>query len=87
MAALPGVSVVIPTYNRADILGEALDSVFARTPGSSRSWSSTTARPTETPQLLEDASGSVRRTPAVLRQPNAGESAARNEGIRVRATS
>jgi glycosyltransferase involved in cell wall biosynthesis len=78
MAPHPGVSVVIPTYNRADLLGEAVDSALAQ------DW------PELEVIVVDD--GSTDGTPALLagygervrgiRQDNAGESSARNAGIR-----
>jgi glycosyltransferase involved in cell wall biosynthesis len=78
MNAKRAISVVIPTYNRADLLGEAIDSVLAQ------NW------PALEVVVVDD--GSVDRTPEVLgaygdqvrviRQENAGESSARNAGIR-----
>ncbi|HEX4735758.1 MAG TPA: glycosyltransferase [Thermoleophilaceae bacterium] len=77
MASHHGVTVVIPTYNRSDLVGEAINSVLAQ------DWP-------ETEVLVVD-DGSTDRTPEVLagygdrvrviRQENAGESAARNTGI------
>ena len=83
----PLVSVIVPTFNRAALVGEALDSVFAQT-----------YRPVE---LLVIDDGSADETPAVVRrwlaahpddgaagwagtlieQPNAGACAARNRGL------
>lgn len=71
------LSVVIPTYNRADLLGEAIESVLAQ------NWpeldlivvdDGSTDR---TSELLAGYRDQVR----VIRQENAGESAARNTGI------
>ena len=74
-----GVSVVIPTYNRADLVMRALQSVFAQT------------RPVDEVLLVDD--GSTDDTEArvrnaygdrvrYLRQSNAGVSVARNLGLR-----
>jgi glycosyltransferase involved in cell wall biosynthesis len=78
MTSHRGLTVVIPTYNRADLLGEAIDSVLAE------KWPNL--------ELLVVDDGSTDETPAllagygdqltVIRQENAGESAARNTGIR-----
>jgi GT2 family glycosyltransferase len=79
MSTTPLVSIVIPTYNRAHLLGEALDSVFSQT------WKQFEAI------VVDD--GSTDATPEVLypyverfglrveRQANGGPSAARNRGI------
>lgn len=74
----PLVSVIIPTYNRANMLRQAVDSVLEQD-----------YRPAEV-LVIDD--GSVDETPAVLaeyadrirrfRRDNAGVSAARNTGIR-----
>jgi Glycosyl transferase family 2 len=78
MSARRPLSVVIPTYNRADLVGEAIDSVLKQ------DWPEL--------ELIVVDDGSTDETPAVLagygdrvhvvRQENAGESAARNTGIR-----
>jgi glycosyltransferase involved in cell wall biosynthesis len=75
----PEVTVIIPTYNRADLLGEALSSVFTQT---YRSF-----------EIIVVDDGSIDDTAGVLRplveqgliryvyQQNRGESAARNRGM------
>ena len=73
----PLVSVIIPTYNRGWIVGEAIDSVLKQD--------------FHDYELIVVDDGSVDDTPAilnaygkkisVLRQPNQGVSAARNRGI------
>ncbi len=75
----PTVSLVIPAYNAEAYLREALDSAFAQT------------RPPDEVIVVDDGSGD--RTPEIaasygdrvrlLRQPNRGEAAARNTGVRV----
>ena len=77
MAPDRGISVVIPTYNRADLLREAVDSVLAQ------QWSELEVVVVDdgstdrTPELLAGYGDHVR----VIRQENAGESNARNAGI------
>jgi GT2 family glycosyltransferase len=74
----PSVSAIIPTYNRANLLKRALDSVFTQT------------RPPDEVIVVDDGStDSTRRMIAdhfqkvcYLYQQNAGVSAARNYGIR-----
>jgi glycosyltransferase involved in cell wall biosynthesis len=81
MAGLPGVSVVIPTYNRAHVLGEALDSAFAQNVRDLEVVVVDDGSTDDTADLLEGRR--IRHGPAltVIRQENAGESAARNEGV------
>jgi glycosyltransferase involved in cell wall biosynthesis len=78
MASHAGVSVVIPTYNRADLVGEAIDSALTQ------DWPELEVIVVDdgstdgTPKLLAGYGDRVR----VIRQENAGESSARNAGIR-----
>ncbi len=75
---MPQVSIVIPTFNRAHLIGETLDSVLAQT---YHDW-----------EIIVVDDGSTDNTAAVIacygtavhyiRQPNAGQGAARNTGIR-----
>jgi GT2 family glycosyltransferase len=76
---MPQVSVIIPTYNRANLIGETLDSVLAQTYHNF--------------EIIVVDDGSTDNTPAVIstgyknlvryiRQENAGQAAARNAGIR-----
>ena len=76
-----GVSAIIPTYNRAELLGEAIDSISSQDverveivivdDGSTDNTSSVIAR-----RQLKS-----KHPIKVIRQANAGESAARNAGI------
>jgi len=75
----PGVSVVIPTYNRARRVARAVRSVLEQT------------RPAEEVIVVDDGStdgtaGAIRREFAdavrLIERPNAGPSAARNTGVR-----
>ncbi|MDZ7362471.1 MAG: glycosyltransferase [candidate division KSB1 bacterium] len=78
MPVAPLVSVIIPTFNRADFLREAIDSVLAQTEKDF--------------ELIVVDDGSTDHTKEMLAaygepihylfQPNAGASAARNRGIR-----
>lgn len=77
MSSQPRISVVIPAYNQAEYLSEALESVLSQT--------------REPAEIIVVDDGSTDDTPAVLerykrhvafyRQPNAGISAARNAGL------
>ncbi len=76
---MTAISVIIPTYNRAGLLVEALDSVLAQT------------RPADEIIVVDD--GSTDHTPhrlapyrphiSLVHQPRRGVSAARNRGIRM----
>lgn len=81
MAGLRGISVVIPTYNRADVLGEAIDSALAQGVSELEVVVVDDGSTDETPQLLEAYQHRHGSALTVIRQENAGESAARNEGI------
>jgi glycosyltransferase involved in cell wall biosynthesis len=82
MAFSPAVSVVVPTYNRADLLSEALDSILAQ------DWSPLEivvvddGSTDDTPRILERFTRAHEGIFRVIRQPNAGEAHARSEGIR-----
>jgi glycosyltransferase involved in cell wall biosynthesis len=83
MATHPGVSAVIPTYNRADLVREAIDSVLAQDWPSLEVVVVDNGSTDETPELL--ASYSERegaRVRGIRLDSNAGPSAARNVGIR-----
>ena len=73
----PLVSVIIPTYNRAWILREALDSVQAQTFKNIEVIVVDDGSSDDTLGLLEDYGNSIQR----LQQKNQGVSAARNRGI------
>jgi hypothetical protein len=77
MSAHPALTVVIPTYNRADLLGEAIDSVLAQEWPELELLVVDDGSTDETPEVLAGYGDRVR----VIRQENAGESAARNTGI------
>jgi glycosyltransferase involved in cell wall biosynthesis len=73
----PLASVIIPTYNRARCLREAVDSVLAQEFRDFELIVVDDGSRDETPQLLQSYGDSIR----VLRQENRGVSAARNAGI------
>ena len=74
----PRVSVIIPTYNRAWILAEAIDSVLGQTCPADEIIVVDDGSTDGTQALLRRYEGRI----TVLRQPNQGVSAARNAGWR-----
>lgn len=76
--SLPLVSVIIPAYNAAAFLAETLDSVLAQTYENVETIVVDDGSTDTTPQLLD----SYRNRITVLRQANAGQAAARNNGAR-----
>src|SRR5215211_6714991 len=77
MALHRGISVVIPTYNRADVLGPAVESVLAQNWPELEVIVVDDGSTDRTRELLAGYGNHVR----VIRQENAGESSARNAGI------
>lgn len=73
----PSFSVVVPTYNRAGLLGEAVRSVLAQSNPPLEVLVVDDGSTDETPQVASRFPEPVR----YLRQENAGVSAARNRGI------
>jgi glycosyltransferase involved in cell wall biosynthesis len=73
---VPTVSVIIPTYNHAPFLPEALESVFAQTCSPLEAIVVDDGSTDKTAEVLRMYEGRVR----VLRQPNRGVAAARNAG-------
>jgi GT2 family glycosyltransferase len=76
-AAAPRVSVIIPTYNRADLVCRAIDSALAQTHPDIEIIVVDDGSTDATPGRLAAYGARIR----VLRQPNAGVCAARNNGI------
>lgn len=72
------VSAIIPTFNRADSVGEAVRSVLRQTYRDFEVIVVDDGSTDRTPAVLAEFGGSIR----VIRQENAGVSAARNAGIR-----
>jgi len=75
---VPAVSIILPTYNRADVLHRALDSVFRQT---FHDWELIVVddgSSDETPELFRQVDPRIR----YLRQDNRGVYAARNHGLR-----
>jgi glycosyltransferase involved in cell wall biosynthesis len=81
MAAVAGVSVVIPTYNRAGLLDDALESVFAQGHDALEVVVVDDGSTDATAKLLREWKEREGERLTVIRQANAGESAARNAGI------
>lgn len=74
----PQVSVVIPTYNAASVLAQAIDSVLAQTYRAFEIIVIDDGSSDSTPELLRAYGNRVRG----IRQDNAGVYAARNRGVR-----
>lgn len=79
MTSSPKVSVVIPTYNRAYCVGDAIRSVLEQTYKDFEIIVIDDGSTDNTSEVLAEFGGKIR----VIRQENAGVSAARNAGIRV----
>ena len=73
----PLVSVIIPTFNRAWILKEAIDSVLAQDFKDFELIVVDDGSSDDTEQILD----AYKRDLVVIRQPNRGVSGARNRGI------
>jgi glycosyltransferase involved in cell wall biosynthesis len=73
----PRVSVIIPVYNRADMIGRAIDSVLAQRSDDCELWVIDDGSTDGTPAALESYGDRIH----VHRQPNAGRSHARNAGL------
>jgi glycosyltransferase involved in cell wall biosynthesis len=81
-AARPQVSVVIPCYQQAEYLGEAVTSVVGQTFGDWEIVIVDDGSPDNTAEVAGALiAGNPDRTIRLLRQPNAGLAAARNAGI------
>ncbi len=77
VSSQPTVSVIIPTYNRAWSLGEAIDSVLAQDFSDMELIVIDDGSTDDTRNLLDG----YRQAITVIRQPNRGVSAARNAGV------
>ena len=77
MKTNPIVSIIIPTYNRAGMLKEAIDSVLAQDYSDFELIVVDDGSTDETPQILNCYGGKIKR----ICQRNQGVSAARNRGI------
>ena len=72
-------SVVIPTFNRGDVLADALDSVLAQSAAPLEIIVVDDGSTDHTPSIVQRYSGRI----VCIRQSNAGPAAARNRGIEV----
>lgn len=77
MSSMPLVSVIIPTYNRAYIVGEAIDSVLSQTYPHVEVFVVDDGSSDNTTEVLR----SFGRRIQVVRQQNAGPAAARNRAL------
>lgn len=77
----PGVSVVIPTFNRAQLLGEAIDSVISQGYEPLEIVVVDDGSTDETSKVIAQSSQRSKFPIRVISQANAGKSAARNAGI------
>jgi len=78
MAGRPLVSVIVPTWNRANEVRVAIDSLLAQTYAPLEIVVVDDGSTDGTPETLASYAGRIR----TLRQPNSGASTARNTGIR-----
>src|SRR5688572_29569191 len=79
MVAIPKVSVVLPVYNGARYLREALASVFAQTFQDFEIICVDNGSTDSTPEILQEFDGRIR----VIRQSNLGPCGGRNVGVSV----
>src|SRR4051812_7778207 len=77
MTSEPLVSIVLPTYNRADVIGRAIDSVRAQT---FLDWELLVIDDGSTDGTADVVTGIDQRV-RLLRQPNGGTYVARNYGL------
>ena len=75
---MPAISVVIPTYNRAALLMQAIDSALAQTWTDREIVVVDDGSTDGTPEVVERYGSAVR----YVRQTNGGEASARNRGVR-----
>jgi glycosyltransferase involved in cell wall biosynthesis len=78
MLTLPLVSIVIPTYNREDLVASAIDSALAQTHPRCEVIVVDDGSKDRTPEVLASYAGKI----VAIRQDNTGLAGARNTGIR-----
>lgn len=78
MTYCPSVSVIIPTYNRAHLLGRAIESAFAQIRDSDEIIVIDDGSKDHTESVVREYRGSIR----YIKTANVGAGAARNRGIR-----
>lgn len=78
MTVRPTVSVIIPTYNRAHCVGDAIDSVLSQDPPPDQVIVIDDGSTDETPEVLAGYGDRI----TVLRQANGGAGAARTAGLK-----
>lgn len=77
----PGVTVVIPTFNRAQMIGEAIDSVVSQDFEPLEVIVVDDGSTDDTQTVIAHSQRKSKHPIRVIRQANSGESAARNAGI------
>lgn len=82
MSIPPQISVVIPTYNRAKVVGEALESVFAQSCPAAEIIVVNDGSKDDTREVLANYGDRI----TAINQENGGLSAARNAGIQAAST-
>ena len=75
------ITVIIPTYNRADLLGKALESVLSQSLSAAEIIVVDDGSTDDTAQVLERIADSSRVPVIYLKENNRGPAAARNSGI------
>jgi glycosyltransferase involved in cell wall biosynthesis len=78
---MPSISTIIPTYNRANFIGEALESALQQTRPADEIIVVDDGSTDDTEKIVAQYAGKVR----YIRQENAGPSAARNRGFQAAA--
>jgi len=74
----PTISAIVPTYNRAGVIAQAIDSILSQVPAPDEVLVVDDGSTDDTAAILAQFGDRIR----VLTQPNAGAAAARNHGIR-----